>query len=105
MKITDLIIDKSSLGQHLWLVEIVPAYEYKDNKRTDNVTGYRYVVAMPDRGLEKISIKIEGKQLIEAPEGYAEVKFADLEIFIYWANGQYHVGARAKGISLVSTKS
>ncbi|MCL2571675.1 MAG: hypothetical protein FWE11_04665 [Defluviitaleaceae bacterium] len=105
MKITDLIIDKSSLGKRLWLVEVVPAYEYKDGKRTDNITGYRYIVAMPDRGLEKIGIKIEGKQIIEAPEGFVEVTFTDLEIFIYWSNGQPQIGARAKSISLVNTKS
>ena len=105
MKLTDLIIDNRSLGKRLWLVEIVPAYEYKDGKRTDNITGYRYIVAMPDRGLEKIGIKIEGKQLLEVPEGYAEVSFSDLEIFLYWSNGQYQVGARAKSISLVNTKA
>lgn len=105
MKITDLIIDNRSLGKKLWLVEVVPAYEYQNGKRTDNITGYRYVIAMPDRSLEKIGVKIEGKQLLEAPEGYAEVTFTDLEIFIYWSNGQPQVAARAKGISLVNTKA
>jgi len=105
MKLTDLVIDKSSLGNRLWLVEIVPSYEYKDGKRTDTVSGHRYVVAMPDRGLEKVSVKIEGKKLMEAPEGYAEVTFDDLEVFIYWMNGQHHVGVRAKGIALVKPKA
>jgi len=105
MRITDLIISNSSLGKRLWLVEVIPVYEYQNSKRTDNITGYRYVVAMPDRNLEKIGIKIEGKQLLEAPEGYAEVTFTDLEIFIYWSNGQPQVAARAKGISLVNTKA
>jgi len=104
MKITDLKIDNSSLGNRLWLVEVVPAYEYQNGKRTDNITGYRYVIAMPERSLEKIGVKIEGKQLLEAPEGYAEVTFSDLEIFIYWSSGQPQVAARAKGISLVNTK-
>lgn len=43
MKIQDLIIDPKSLGSKLWLVDVVPVYEYKDNRRTDNITGYRYV--------------------------------------------------------------
>ena len=105
MKITDVVIDNSSLGKRLWLVEVLPAYEYQNGKRTDNITGYRYVIAMPDRSLEKLGVKIEGKQILEAPGGYAEVAFSDLEIFIYWSNGQPQVGAKAKGISLVNIKA
>ena len=44
MKITDLMIDPRSLGEKLWLVDVSPAYEYKDNRRTDTVLGYRYAV-------------------------------------------------------------
>lgn len=53
MKITDLIIDPKSLGEKLWLVEVTPAYEYRNNQRTENVTGYRYAVAMPDKGWKR----------------------------------------------------
>jgi len=31
MRITDLIIDPKSLGEKLWLVDISPAYEYKNS--------------------------------------------------------------------------
>ena len=104
MVITDLIIDPRSLGNKLWLVDIAPVYEYKDNRRTDNITAYRYTVAMPERNLDKIGVKIDGKQLIEKPNGYAEVKFAGLEVFIYWLNGQPQVGAKATGIALANSK-
>lgn len=105
LKITDLLIDPRSLGNKFWLVSTSPAVEYKDNRRTDNVTGYRYSVCLPEKGLEKINVKIEGKQLMEAPEsGYVEVNFTDLEVFIYWQNGQPNVGARAKGITAVNHK-
>lgn len=104
MIITDLIIDPKSLGNKLWLVDVVPVYEYKDNKRTENITAYRYVVAMPEKNLDKINVKIEGKQLIEKPDGYAEVKFTGLEVIIYWLNGQPQVGAKATGITLVNNK-
>lgn len=104
MTITDLIIDPKSLGNKLWLVDIVPVYEYKDNRRTENITGYRYVVAMPDKGLDKIGVKIEGKQLVEKPDGYEEVHFTGLEVFIYWFNGQPNVGAKATGITLANNK-
>lgn len=45
MKLTDLIVSPKSLGDKLWLVDVSPAYEYKDGKRTDTVLGYRYSVA------------------------------------------------------------
>ena len=105
MKLTDLIISPKSLGDKLWLVDVTPAYEYKDNRRTDTVTGYRYAVAMPDKGLEKINVKIDGKQLMEAPDGFVEVRFEGLEVFIYWSQGQPQVGAKAAGIQLVNSKT
>lgn len=105
MKLTDLAIDNSSLGNKFWLVEVIPSFEYKDGKRTDNVSAYRYVIALPERGLEKIGVKIEGKQLMNSPESYVEVNITGLELFIYWSNGQYQLGARAKGISLINSKA
>ena len=52
MKLTDLIVSPKSLGDKLWLVDVSPAYEYKDGKRTDTVLGYRYSVALPEKGLD-----------------------------------------------------
>lgn len=105
MKITDLVIDPKSLGNKLWLVDVTPAYEYQNNKRTDTVLGYRYAVALPEKGLEKINVRIDGDKRMEAPDGYAEVRFDDLEVFIYWSQGQPQVGAKATGIHLVNTKA
>lgn len=47
LNIRDLRIDPASLGTKKLLVDVAPAYEYKDGKRTDTVTGYRYIVALP----------------------------------------------------------
>ena len=104
IKITDLVISPKSLGNKLWLVDVAPAYEYKNNQRTDNVTGYRYTVCAVEKGLEKINVRIDGPQQLEKPESYADVKFDGLEIFIYWSNGQPQVAAKATGISLVNAK-
>ena len=105
MRIQDLTIDPRSLGNKHWLVAVAPAFEYRNGQRTENVTGYRYSVCLPEKGLEKINIKIDGKQLLEAPEsGYVEVAFTGLEVFIYWSSGQPNVGARATGVSLVTHK-
>lgn len=106
MKITDLTISSSSLGNHLWLVDVVPAYAYKDNRRTDVIQGYRYIIALPEKGLEKISVRIDGAKRMEAPNGYVEVRFDNLELFLYWGNSrQPQVGARAAGIHLVNPKA
>ena len=105
MKITDLTIDPRSLGNKLWLVEVSPAYEYQNNRRTDTVLGYRYTVALPEKGLDKINVRIDGDTLMDAPDGYAEVRFDGLEVFIYWSQGQPQVGAKATGIHLVNPKA
>lgn len=103
MKLTDFKIDPQSLGNKLLLVEVAPTYAYSEGKRTNTVTGYRYTVAMPDHGFDKLSVRIDGKQQLDTPDGYAEVAFRDLEIYIYWTPTGYQVGARAKGIQLVDT--
>ena len=71
LNIRNLKIDPTSLGEKMLLVDITPAYEYKDGRRLDTVTGYRYIVALPEHGLEKLGVKIDGKQLLEKPDGYA----------------------------------
>ena len=56
MKISDLIISPKSLGDKLWLVDVSPAYEYKDGKRTDTVLGYRYSVALPEKEIGRAHV-------------------------------------------------
>ncbi len=101
LNIRDLKIDPASLGAKKLLVDITPAYEYKDGHRSDTITGYRYIVALPEHGLEKIGVKIEGRQLLEKPEGYAEVEFSGLEVFAYESQGKTQISAKATGVSLV----
>lgn len=101
MRLSDLTIDPRSLGEKLWLVDVTPAYEYKEGVRTDNISGYRYAVALPERGLEKINVRIDGRRQLEPPEGFVEVRFNNLELFVYLRNGQPQVGARATGVHLV----
>ena len=99
LKVRDLRIDPASLGAKKLLVDVVPAYEYRNNQRTDTVTGYRYVVALPAHSLEKIGVRIDGKQLMGKPEGFIEVEFSDLEVSAYEAQGHVQLTAKATGIS------
>ena len=106
LKLGDLVIDvKGSLGGKYWLTEISPVYQYSDNKRTDTVTGYKYIVCLPEKSLEKIAVKIDGKQLLEQPtSSYVEVQFQNLEVFIYWLNQQPQIAAKASNIVLANQK-
>ena len=105
MKITELLINPKSVGRGLILTGIRPAYEYRNGQRTDNVVGYKYDVVLPDHGYSPLSIRIDGEQLLEYEEGaHAEVTFDGLDLYIYWLNQQYSVGARATGVHLVASK-
>lgn len=66
MKLSDLIIDPASLGKRFWLVDVIPSYAYQNGQRTDTVTGYRYTVALPDKGLDKINMRIDGQQRMDS---------------------------------------
>ena len=105
LNIRNLRIDPASLGAKKLLVDVIPAYEYKDNQRTDKVTGFRYVAALPEHGLEKIGVRIDGRQLLEKPEtDFPEVSFDNLEVSVYVSNGQPQVTAKASGIQLIGKK-
>ena len=40
LNIRDLRIDPASLGRKMLMVDVMPAYEYKEGKRIETVTGY-----------------------------------------------------------------
>ena len=101
LNIRDLKIDNASLGPNMLLVEVVPAYEYKDKQRTDTITGYRYVVCLVDHHLEKLNVRIDGAQLMEQPDGFVEVEFEGLEVRAYENKGVVNFTAKATGIFAV----
>ena len=103
LKLSELIIDNKSLGNRLWLTDVTPVNVYRDNKRTDEVTGFRYTVCCADKGFEKIGIKIDGAKLLDAPQsGIVEVRFDGLILSVYALNGVPQIGGRATGIQTVS---
>ena len=105
LNIRDLKIDATAtLGSKKLLVDVVPVYEYKDNKRMDKVVAHRYVVALPERAFEKIGVRIDGPQLIDAPDGFVEVTFHGLELVAYESVGKVNIIAKATGISLANPK-
>ena len=101
LNIRDLKIENASLGRKMLLVEVVPAYEYKDKQRTDTITGYRYVVCLVDHHLEKLNVRIDGAQLMAQPDGFVEVEFEGLEVRGYESQGKVQFTAKATGIFAV----
>lgn len=102
INIKEVVIDSyKTLGNSMFLTEVRPYYEYKDGVKSNNVAGYKYSVCRK-KDLEKIDVKIAGKQLVEAPqEGYIEVKFNDLAMSLYMMEGKPQVTASASSISVV----
>lgn len=101
MKVNELKIDAlASIGPNPILVDIVPSYIYENGHRTEKLSGYRYVIALPAHSLDKLSVKIESdKMLIERSEDeFPVVEFDGLEMSLYWTPTGYQVSARASGI-------
>ena len=100
LNIRDLKIDPASLGKKKLLVDVIPVYEYRNQQRTDTITGYRYMVCLTEHALEKIGVRIDGKQLMEKPEdGFVEVEFTELEVSAYESQGKVQITAKATGIT------
>ena len=99
MNVRDLRIDPSCLGETL-LVDVRAGYLYKDGVKTNECNHYVYSVALPKHSLDKINIKIDGKQLMQKPDNFVKVTFDNLEIYIYFQNGQPVVAGKATNIKL-----
>lgn len=100
MEVRDLIIDaEATVGDGLLLVDILPVFVYENGKRTDNISGYRYVVVMPTRAFDRLSVKIAGeKQLDLLGDEYPVVEFDGLEIKVLWTPDGYRPFAQAAAI-------
>lgn len=101
----NVVIDANgTLGSKKLLVDVIPVYEYVNDKRTDRILAHRYVIALPERAFEKIGVRIDGPQLMEKPDGYVEVIFHGLELAAYESGGKVSIIAKATGISQANPK-
>lgn len=103
INITDLKIDVSCLGDQFILTDVIPMYEYKNNERTDNIEGHRYVVALPQFKFEKIAVRVEDGNIpsIEITEGESKnVYFENLDVSIFYNFNEKKYGVTAKADSI-----
>lgn len=102
VSIRDVRIDPASIGKVKLLVDVIPVHEYREKQRTDNILGYRYIVALPQLAFEKLGVRVDGPQLLEKPETAVEVEFSGLELGAYESQGHTMISAKATGIALAS---
>lgn len=94
IKTSDLTINPTCLGNTLLLVDILPAFEYCDGKKTEKLLGYKYTCAIPKLKMEKINILIEGNTpLIDITNGeeipMKNVIFENLNVTFYLSQGNF----------------
>lgn len=105
LKLSHIVIDaKRSVGTGLLLTDITPVYLYQNQKKTDQIIAHKYECAMPDKNLDKVDVKIDGKKLLDLTDEYIEVEFENLELSFYTREGQLQISAKATGIVPVKTK-
>ncbi len=98
----NLKIDTACFGEGLILTGITPWYEYIDGKKQNKLKGYKYEIAIPVLGFEKLAVKIRGNQLIEIGDEFPVVEFEELEVVPYVIEGQLRLAASAKTIKRVN---
>ena len=105
LNLRNLAIDANgTLGSKKLLVDVLPVYEYVNDKRTDKILAHRYVTVLPERSFEKIGVRIDGPQLMEKPDGFVEVIFHGLKLAAYESGGKVSIVAKATGISQANPK-
>lgn len=95
-------------GANLILLSVAPNYEYVDNKKTDNLLGYKYTV-VEDITFEKFVVKVPSSTPVMTQE---QIDTAKDRIYVTFNNaiakpyrntstGNYDLSINANGISIV----
>lgn len=99
LNLSELIIDPRSLGKKLFLVAVKPAYDYKDGHRiSDEPVGYKYEIALPEKHMEKLSVRIDGACQMEEPDSFQEIVLEGLKLELYWTPNGHQIRATASKI-------
>ena len=105
INLSELIIDPRSVGKKLFLVAVKPAYDYKDGHRvSDEPVGFKYEVALPEKHMEKLSVRIDGACQMDEPDSFTEVVFDGLQLSLYWTPEGHRLRATANKIRPAAAK-
>jgi len=95
---------KATCGDSFILKKITAAYNYADGSRVGDPVGYNYLVALPDRMLEDLKVRVDGPRLIDELKKPLAVKFENLQLEVKWTKTLgYYVAATASAISLATS--
>ena len=99
LNLSELIIDPRSVGRKLFLVAVKPAFDYKDGHRiSDEPVGYKYEIALPEKHMEKLSVRIDGACQMEEPDSFQEIVLDGLKLELYWTPSGHQIRATATKI-------
>ena len=97
--LSELMIDPRSVGRKLFLVAVKPAYDYKDGHRiSDEPVGYKYEIALPEKHMEKLSVRIDGACRMEEPDSFQVIVLEGLKLELYWTPNGHQIRATASKI-------
>ena len=106
IKAEQLVIDAyKTIGEDNLLAGVTPWFEYSNGVKQDVPIGHKYKVASKKHGLETVTVKIKGKQMVEATDEFPAVRFSGLELKVYVIEGKPMITAIATGIALVNKAS
>ena len=75
-----------------------PIREYVDNQPTDNITGYRYELVLPEMGYAQIAVKVLGAAQLDEPAEPYDVTLKGLHIVPYTRGQSVELSFKADGI-------
>lgn len=86
-------------GDPLYLAALVldTQYEYKDNQRTDNITGYQVFVATPTQAPFKIKFEVDNQPNLEGFAIGDKVSFKGLQAIQIRNNVYFKASGISKG--------
>lgn len=101
-----IVIDNRCLGPELLCVGCKPYFAYTADGQKGTQQGFAYDVCLPAHSFDKLTIKIEGNQQIEIPEGgHIAVVLADLVVRPYVGrDGRLAFAATASAIKALPNK-
>lgn len=94
----DITVPSEWYSDDYILVDIVPAYEYVKNLRTNKIVGYRYEILLRNYKNIRCRVLIEHESPLSEDSLFKSVTFKNLELLFYYSKF-YGNHVRIRGIA------
>ncbi len=105
IKLNDFKLNNEDFGRLFYLTNITPLFKFENGKATNERIGTKYEVALFEKKLEKIIIKVEGPQTLSddllIKKEMIKVVPEELEAYFYLRDGRPQISAKAKALKVV----